>query len=225
MIWLNVSDVWLIVSLKRTLILSDQIFSYINELLQHKYNKACRTLCIQSKMTKMKKSDIKKMPEYFDRYINKTDDVTYIQALEMSLSELENLELAKWEALGDRTYAEGKWTAKDILQHLIDTERVFSYRMTAFAREDGQNMLGYDEDLYARNADAGRRSIKNLLHELMLVRKSFIAQYQSYSSEILLKVGKGYNGAEYSVLSMAFMIAGHQRWHLGIVEERYFPLL
>jgi hypothetical protein len=108
----------------------------------------------------MKKSDIKKMPEYFDRYINKTDDVTYIQALEISLSELEYLPVAKWEALGDRTYTEGKWTVKDILQHLIDTERVFSYRMTAFAREDGQNMLGYDEELYARNAGAGRRSIK-----------------------------------------------------------------
>jgi hypothetical protein len=114
----------------------------------------------------------------------------------------------------------GKWSAKDILQHLIDTERVFSYRMTAFAREDGQNMLSYDDDLYARNADAVRRSVKDLLHELILVRKSFIAQYQSYSPEMLLKIGRGYNGAEYSVLSMAFMIPGHQRGHLGIVEER-----
>jgi DinB superfamily len=173
----------------------------------------------------MKKSDIKKMPEYFDRYIHKTDDVTYIEALEISLTELESFPLAKWETLGDRTYAEGKWTAKDILQHLIDTERVFSYRMTAFAREDGQNMLSYDEDLYARKANAGRRSIKDILHELILVRKSFISQYQSYSPEMLLKVGKAYNGAEYSVLSMAFMIAGHQRWHFGIMEERYFPVL
>ncbi len=165
------------------------------------------------------------MPEYFDRYIHKTDDVTYMEALEISLSELENLPVTKWEALGDRTYAEGKWTAKDILQHLIDTERVFSYRMTAFAREDGQNMLSYDEDFYARNANASRRTIKDLLDELILVRESFIAQYQSYSPEMLLKVGKGYNGAAYSVLSMAFMIAGHQRWHFGIMDERYFTLL
>lgn len=73
----------------------------------------------------MTKSDIKVMPEYFDRYINLTDDVTYLQALELSLTELENAPLDKWKALGNRAYAEGKWSVKDILQHYIDTERVF----------------------------------------------------------------------------------------------------
>lgn len=93
----------------------------------------------------MKKSAIKKMPEYFDRYINLTDDVTYLEALEISMKELTELPLEKWKALGEKVYAPGKWTARDILQHLIDTERVFSYRMTAFARGDQQQMLSFDE--------------------------------------------------------------------------------
>lgn len=173
----------------------------------------------------MKKTDIKKMPEYFDRYINLTDDVTYLEALEISLKELMNAPIQKLQALGEKTYAEGKWTVKDILQHFIDTERVFSYRMTAFARSDGQNMLSYDEDLYAKNAYAKRRTIDDLLEELILVRKSYIAQYKSYTPEMLLKSGRGFNGAEYCVLSMAFMIAGHQRWHFKVLEEKYYPLL
>jgi hypothetical protein len=173
----------------------------------------------------MKKTDISKMPEYFDRYINLTDDLTFTEVLQLSLIELENLPIEKWKSLGENVYAPGKWTAKDLLQHLIDTERVFSYRMTAFSRGDSQKMLGFDEDLYAQNADANRRTIEDLLTELILVRKNYIAMYQSFSPEMLLKSGKGYNGSEYSVLSMGFMIPGHQRWHFKVIEERYFPLL
>jgi hypothetical protein len=173
----------------------------------------------------MKKSDIKTMPEYFDRYINLTDDVTYMEALTISLKELENLPIEKWKALGETVYAPGKWSAKDMLQHFIDTERVFTYRMTAFARQDGQNMLSFDEDLFAKNAHANRRTIDDLLEELILVRKGYIAMYKSFTPEMMQLSGKGYNGDEYSVLSMAFMIAGHQRWHFKIMDERYFPLL
>jgi DinB superfamily len=173
----------------------------------------------------MKKSDIKKMPEYFDRYIHLTDDVTYLEALAISLKELENAPIEKWKALGDKVYAEGKWTIKDILQHYIDTERVFTYRMTAFARKDGQTMLGFDEEVYAKNANANRRTLEDLLDELILVRKGYIAMYKSFTPEMLQTSGKGFNGAEYSVLAMAFMMAGHQRWHFKILEERYYPLL
>ena len=83
----------------------------------------------------MKRSEIT-LPEYFDRYINKCDDVTILEALQQSLQELENAPIEKWKQLGDKVYAPGKWTIREILQHLIDTERVFSYRATAFSRGD-----------------------------------------------------------------------------------------
>ncbi|MEO8515806.1 MAG: DinB family protein [Flavobacterium sp.] len=173
----------------------------------------------------MKKSDIPKMPEYFDRYINLTEDLPFMEVQQKSLKELEDLPIEKWKSLGDSVYAPGKWTAKDLLQHMIDTERVFTYRMTAFARSDSQKMLAFDEDLYANNADANRRTIEDLVAELILVRKNYIALYQSFSPEMLLKSGKGFNGAEYSVLAIAFMIPGHQLWHFKVMEERYFPML
>jgi hypothetical protein len=175
-------------------------------------------------LTPMRKSDINAMPEYFDRYINLTDDVSLNIALKTSLEELENFPIEQWKALGEKTYATGKWTAKDMLQHLIDTERIFTYRMLAFSRNEPQRMLSYDEGLYARNAGANLRTIEDLLAELILVRKSFMAMYHSFSPEMLLKMGRGFTG-QYSVLSMGFMIPGHQRWHFRVIEQKYLPLL
>lgn len=173
----------------------------------------------------MKKIAISKMPDYFDRYINLTDDVTYLKALEISLEELENAPIDKWKNLADKVYAQDKWTIKDILQHLIDTERVFSFRMISFARNEPKRMIAFDQDLFARNASPNRRNIEDLVEELILVRKSYIALYKSFTPEMLQKSGKSYNGAQYCVLSMAFMIAGHQRWHMKVLEEFYYPLI
>jgi hypothetical protein len=110
---------------------------------------------------------------------------------------------------------------KDLLQHLIDTERIFTYRVLAFSRNETQKMLSYDEDAYAKNADANRRTITELLDELKLLRQSTIALYQSFSKEMLLKSGRSFKG-HYSVLSIAFMLAGHQRWHFRVVEENIY---
>lgn len=173
----------------------------------------------------MKKSDIKIMPQFFDRYINLTDDVTYLEALEISLTELANAPIEKWKSLGEKIYAPGKWTIKDILQHCIDTERVFTYRANAIARGDKQIMNPFDEEAFGKNAEANRRSIDDLFEEFLLVRKGAIAMYKSFTSNMLQQLGNGANGIQYCVLSFGFMIAGHQRWHYKVIEERYFPLL
>lgn len=172
----------------------------------------------------MKRSELNPMPNYFDRYINLAEDVELFDALQISLQELENAPIDKWKALGDKVYAPDKWTIKDLLQHLIDTERIFGYRMLAFARKEPQKMLGYDEELYARNANANHRTIEDLLAELKIGRLSFIQLYKSFTDEMLHTIGKGYS-SEYSVISMGFMIAGHQRWHFKVLEEKYYPLL
>jgi hypothetical protein len=172
----------------------------------------------------MKKDQIKPMPDYFDRYINKVDDVSLMQALQISMKEIEELPLPSFEALGNQVYAPGKWTIKDILQHLTDTERVFTYRATAFSRKDPGQMLSFDENLYVSNADANNRSLSDIIHEMKIVRSSFVELYKSFSDEVLLRKGKGATG-EYSVLAIGFIIPGHQRWHLDVIKERYFPLL
>jgi hypothetical protein len=171
----------------------------------------------------MKKSELTIMPAYFDRYINLNEDVTIIEALEISLAKLQNAPLDKWQELGNKVYAVGKWTVNDILQHIIDTERVFMYRALCFARGLNQS-LSFDEDSFAHNAEAINRSLSDLVDELIDLRKSTIQLFKSFTTPMLEAVGMGFKG-EYNVASIGFIIAGHQYWHVKVLEERYYPLL
>jgi DinB superfamily len=172
----------------------------------------------------MIRSQLNPVPEYFDRYINKCDDVELLDAIQTSIDELKYLPVDKWKALDSRVYAPGKWTVKDILQHLIDTERIFSYRVLAFTRNETQAMPSFSEEDYAAAAEGNRRSIEELINELKIVHQSLFALYKSFTPGMLDKIGKGFKG-EYSVASVGFILPGHQRWHLGILEEKYMPLV
>jgi hypothetical protein len=172
----------------------------------------------------MKRSQLNPMPEYFDRYINKCDDVTLLEAIQISIDELDRFPVDKWKALGDKVYAPGKWTVKDILQHLIDTERVFAYRALAFARGETEALPSYDEDSYAAYAGASKRSLEDLIEEMRLVRLSFLNMFASFDEDALARIGKSFRGT-YSVASIGFCMCGHQRWHIEVLEERYYPLL
>jgi DinB superfamily len=166
----------------------------------------------------MKRSEIT-LPEYFDRYIALTDDVSVMESLHTSLVELQNAPLEKWKKIGDQVYAPGKWKIKDILQHLIDTERVFCYRALSFARGEAE-VKSYDEDAYARMAGAVHRTLEDLLEEAIAQRKSTIHLYNSFTQEMLDRVGMGFKGP-YSVHAIGFIFGGHQRWHFRVIEERY----
>lgn len=172
----------------------------------------------------MKRSQLYPLPEYFDRYINKCDDVTLTDAIQTSIEELDNFPVEKWKRLGSKVYAPGKWTVNDILQHLVDTERIFSYRALAFARGETRKVPSFDEDNYALSANAGSRNLESLVDELRVSHLSFLHLFQSFSPDVLQKMGKGFKG-EYSVAAIGFCMPGHQRWHLGILKERYEPLL
>ncbi|HOY03993.1 MAG TPA: DinB family protein, partial [Saprospiraceae bacterium] len=172
----------------------------------------------------MLRSQIHPLPEYFDRYILMADDVDVIESIQISLDEIDRFPLEKWKALGDTVYAPGKWTVRDILQHLIDTERIFSYRALAAARGEKQTMPYFEEDEYAIAASANNRTLEDLIEEMRISRRSFLALYQSFTPDMLQRMCKGFKG-EYSVLSIGFVITGHQRWHLRILEERYYSLV
>ena len=164
------------------------------------------------------------MPEYFDRYINLADDVELKDALAVSVEELNNLPIDHWKAIGDKIYAPGKWTIKDILQHMIDTERIFAYRALCFVRGEAARMPSFDEEAYGRNTNANQRTLEDLIDELKINRASFIAMYNSFTDEMLLRNGLSFKGT-YSVLAIGFTTVGHQRWHLNIIKERYEGLV
>ncbi len=172
----------------------------------------------------MKRSELTPMPEYFDRYINKCDDVELLEAIRIAINELDAFPIEKWKVLGDKVYAPGKWTVKDILQHLIDTERIFCYRALAFARNEKQAMPMFSEDEYAVSAQAVNRNIEDLVNELRTTHVAAMSLFKSFTPAMLNKMGKGFRGM-YSIASIGFILAGHQRWHLAVLEEKYEPLL
>lgn len=172
----------------------------------------------------MKKTDVQWAPTYFDTYISKVADVDLDIAMQNSLRELDELDMDKLEALGDRVYAPGKWTIRDIFQHVLDVERVFSYRALRFARYDKTPLPGFDEDHFAAHADAGRRPLVLIIEELKLLRQSCIHQFASFGDESLRQTGVMFN-SEVPVLAIGFTLIGHQIHHLRVIEERYYPLL
>jgi hypothetical protein len=173
----------------------------------------------------MKKSDIPNLPTSHLNYILQIEDIHYLKALSQSLDALENAPREKWESIGDLVYSPGKWTIKDLLQHLIDCERVFVYRASAYARGEKRALLPFDEDDYAAQALAKNRTLNELIEELIIVRRGSIALFNSFTPKMLLTSGTAYDGTDIFVLSVAFIIAGHQKWHFNIIEERYFPLV
>ncbi len=124
------------------------------------------------------------------------------------------------EEKADFAYAKGKWTLKDLLQHLIDAERIFVYRATRFARKDYKPLLGFDENYYADTANANSRTFQNLKDELYALRISTNFFLQSLSNEQLRESGVS-NNHSISVKAIAFIIFGHLLHHKNIIIERY----
>ena len=170
----------------------------------------------------MKSSQIGVLPNFFDRYIKLVEDVDVIDALKKYGANY--LDQEKLSRLGNAVYAEGKWTVKDILQHIIDSERVFSYRALRFARNDNTALPGYDENFFAANAEASKRSVDDLLEEMTDVRNSTFKLFQSFNDDMLQKNGICFN-QEISVLAIGFTITGHIIHHSNVIKERYYPLL
>jgi len=158
---------------------------------------------------------------YFGTYINQvSEEYTLLEELEISVHRLikfvQNIPMDKF----DYRYAEGKWTIKDILQHIIDTERIFSYRALRIARNDRTELPGFEENDYANEANGSSRSIQSLLTELAVVRQSTLSLFKTLSSDELQRMGVASNNPV-SVRALGFMIIGHQNHHQRIFEERY----
>lgn len=117
-------------------------------------------------------------------------------------------------------YAEGKWTIKELLQHIIDTERIFNYRALRFARNDKTAIQGFEQDDYNAQVDANARDFEDLLAEFHIVRQSSIALFASFSNEALTRIGTA-SGSPISVRALGFLMSGHQRHHLRVIQERY----
>lgn len=157
---------------------------------------------------------------YYRHYIEMVENINLFDALSMGMDTtstfFENLPINKW----DYKYAEGKWTPKDILQHIADTERVFAYRALYFARSNNADLKGFDENIFAENAIASNKTVEDLLHNYTVVRNATLSLYRDFDKTQLIQIGKA-NGSVMSVRASGFIICGHEMHHCNIITERY----
>lgn len=172
----------------------------------------------------MKKSDIHPMPANFAKYIDLVADVELEHAFDESIHQLNQLDENLLEKLDGKRYAPDKWTVKDILQHLADSDRIMSYQALMLARKDGSVLPGFDEKLHVKNANADGRTVNELIEEIIIARAATKSLFDGFDDETLLCKAINWSN-EISVLAMGFTIVGHQIHHLNIIEGRYYPLL
>ncbi|QCE42821.1 DinB family protein [Psychroserpens sp. NJDZ02] len=157
---------------------------------------------------------------YFKGYIDQAEGVSLLSGLESSFKTIHSFYLSIASEKLEYRYAEGKWTIKEIISHLIDTERIFCYRALRFARQDKTDLSGFDENAYVLASGASERSIADLLEEYTLVRKATIALFKSFSKTVLISNGIAGSGSV-SVRALGFLIIGHEKHHVNVIKERY----
>jgi hypothetical protein len=157
---------------------------------------------------------------YYGRYIERVEQEDVLEALEEQLDETLRLLGGLDSAIGEYRYAPGKWTVKQVVCHMLDTERIFGVRALCVARGDTQPLPGFDENAYAEESGADRRSINDLAKEFELVRRSNIALYRSLDGHAWQRIGNA-NGAAVSVRATAWIVAGHAAHHVRVLRERY----
>jgi len=170
----------------------------------------------------MKPSDLQpgEYLSYQKAYIDLVDDIDLIEELEISLHRFVHFAREIPMDKFDYRYAEGKWTIKEVIQHIIDAERIFAYRALAFARNDKTPLPGFEENDYADESHANARHLTALLNEFSEVRYSNISLFKSFSDDVLKRIGNA-NGNLNSVRALGFSIIGHQNHHVAVYRERY----
>jgi hypothetical protein len=161
--------------------------------------------------------------EYAPFYKNYIKSLGTVDLFEILNNSLEDLLLTIKHLPEEKlhfSYQEGKWTIKELVQHIIDAERVLSYRALRFSRNDSTDLQGFNEDWYVENSNGNDRNIEDLLNEFSFVRNSTISLFKSFSDEMFTLSGS-INGSDMSVRALGFIIAGHQIHHLKVIQEKY----
>jgi hypothetical protein len=160
-------------------------------------------------------------PVFYTPYIEILDGVSdLLEHMETSLELFEQLLYELKEEKYEYRYEEGKWTIKEIVQHLIDAERVFVYRSLRFSRRDQTTVMGFEENSYVSNYDINKRDINNLLDEFCLLRRSTILMFQDFDEDTLDLKGS-VEGNTFTVRALGFICSGHVLHHLKVIQERY----
>ena len=158
-------------------------------------------------------------PVFFAGYIDAVSDDVIVE-LERQTDAFPEFLRGLTEEKADFAYAEGKWTIKELIGHLIDTERIMAYRVMRIARNDATPLAGFDENDYVANAHFADRNLESLAEEFALLRRTNMYLIKSFNDEEINRTGTS-NGNLISVRALIYIMAGHLNHHRRIIEERY----
>ncbi len=157
---------------------------------------------------------------YYAKYIEGVPDGDVLQALERQDADFQQMMKGVPEAKGDFAYAPGKWTLKEVLGHIADTERVFCYRTLRMARGDATPLPGFDENAWVPESGAKQRTLSDLLAELSAIRAATLALLKNIPAEAPLRRGTA-NNKGITVRALVWVTAGHALHHQRLIRERY----
>jgi hypothetical protein len=158
---------------------------------------------------------------YYEKYVSLVPDQDILATLKKQLPETVRLLSACAEDKGDLRYAPGKWSVKEVLGHVIDTERIFSYRALRIARNDKTPIEGYEQDDYVKYGPFGKCSLASLIEEFTSVREATLSLFRGLDEPAWVRRGVA-NNSEVSVRAIAYIVAGHELHHRRILREKYF---
>jgi DinB superfamily len=170
----------------------------------------------------MKRPEANEYAEFYANYIAKVPGTDVLSVLESQRAQMKQLFVGMSEQDGNFRYAPGKWTIKEVLGHITDSERIFAYRALRIARGDRTPLPGFEQDDYVRDGNFGARTLADLTEEFGAVRTASIALYRSLDESALERRGIA-NQKEVTVRALAFITVGHQMHHRLILEEKYLP--
>jgi len=167
---------------------------------------------------------MKPKPEDYDAiyggYISLIGDDDIIEVLKEQRKTSEKFLKTFTEKQGNYSYADGKWTVKEVLGHVIDTEKIMAFRALSFARGEKQSLTGFEQDDYVAESNFNKRLLADLINEFITIRESNIILFKSFNEEILIRRGTA-NESEVTVLALIYIIAGHEKHHMKFLKERY----
>jgi hypothetical protein len=158
--------------------------------------------------------------EYYETYTSLVPETEIVPALEGQIADVQNVFAAIDEEKGAYSYAEGKWTIKQLLGHLIDTEKIFAYRALRIARADKTPIEGFEQDGYIENGNFNKRNLSDLTEEFLLLRRTNLYFFKNLDEAAWLRTGTA-SDFPFSVRALAYISAGHVRHHLNILKTRY----
>jgi len=161
---------------------------------------------------------------YYEKYVSLVPSGDFLETFQQQQRALMSLLSPLTDKQAEFRYAPDKWSIKEVVGHVTDTERIFAYRMLRIGRGDQTPLAGFEQDGYVKAGNFSSREISDLLQEFSAVRDSTVFLVRHFDDEAWLRRGNA-SGKDVSVLALAFVIAGHERHHRLLLEQRYLPAL